>query len=274
MRRRQCTNKMKQPPGTSRKITKVMLWCGVVALSIIGVAAVIARGIHVARTLATDNQNELSALAERNVQQVAAALNIKRGTKLYQQLETTQAFFDGKYATHPLLALLHIVPGGLLLILAPLQFSTRIRTHHIRFHRWSGRVLLIAVAAASLSAFFLGLLQPFGGATESLATVVFGGFFLFAGTRAFISIRRHDVAHHREWMIRMFSIALGVSIIRIVEPVLVSLTGTGPQEWFGPSLWIGWLFALAVAELWIKRTRDRYAPFRNSVSPGIPDAAS
>jgi uncharacterized membrane protein len=234
---------------------------------------VIARGVHVGSTLATDNQNELSAQAERNVQLVADALNFKRGTKLHQQLEITQAFFDGKYATHPLLALLHIVPGGLLLILAPLQFSARIRTRHIRFHRWTGRILLITVGAASLSAFFLGFLQPFGGATESLATVVFGGIFLFAGTRAFICIRRHDVAHHREWMIRMFSIALGVSIIRIVEPVLVFVTRIGPQEWFGPSLWIGWLIALAVAEIWIRHTRNRFVPFRNSVSPGIPGAA-
>lgn len=55
----------------------------------------------------------------------------------------------------------------------------------------------------------------------------------------------------------MFSVALGVSTIRIVEPLLVALTGLGSRKLFGTALWIGWLITLAAAEFWVRWTRGR-----------------
>jgi len=46
------------------------------------------------------------------------------------------------------------------------------------------------------------------------ATTLFATFFLFALCKAFWHIRRREVALHREWMIRAFSIGLAVATIR------------------------------------------------------------
>lgn len=166
--------------------------------------------------------------------------------------------FDGRFAAHPRLTLLHLVPGGLVLVLAPFQFSSRVRRRHLRLHRWSGRVLLASAVILSLSALFFGLLMPYGGPAEAAATALFGGVFLLALGRAFVAIRRREVARHREWMIRAFAIAIGVSTVRFVMPVLdLTLTPAGlrPPALFALSLWIGWAITLGAAELWIRYTR-------------------
>ena len=47
-----------------------------------------------------------------------------------------------------------------------------------------------------------------------------GGLFLAAAARGYIAIRRHQVARHREWMIRLVALALAISTVRILMGVL------------------------------------------------------
>lgn len=255
-------------PRAPRAVRSVALLTGVVALCSIGVAAAIGRAAYTVGALADRRQSPSSAVArrQRSIQQFADIYKIKAGTPEYQDFAANVASFDEKFNTHWLVTLLHVVPGALLLALAPLQFSARIRSRHIRFHRWSGRVLLGAVAVVGLSALYYGLLMPYGGAAESSAVAVFGGFFLFAGARAFLAIRRRDVVHHREWMIRMFAAGAAISTVRIVDVLLFGVARIGILRSFQLSLWIGWLVTLAVAELWIRRTEGR-VPVASSMPP-------
>jgi hypothetical protein len=168
--------------------------------------------------------------------------------------------FDGRFAAHPVLTRVHVGLGGTFLLLAPLQFSARFRARHLRLHRWSGRVLLAAALAGTAPALFFGLWIPFAGWMESLAIATFAALFLFALGRAFMAIRRRQVALHREWMIRAFAVALGISTIRLVglvlDPVLTAagLTAAGV---FLASIWTGWILTVAAAEGWIRYTRPR-----------------
>ena len=47
------------------------------------------------------------------------------------------------FAARPSLTLLHILPAALFIVLMPLQFVSRIRTRHVAWHRWSGRLLIV-----------------------------------------------------------------------------------------------------------------------------------
>jgi hypothetical protein len=80
------------------------------------------------------------------------------------------------------------VPGGLFLLLAPLQFSSRLRSRHVALHRWSGRILLPLLVAGALPGVYFGVVKPFGGPGEAVAIVLFGGMLfisigVFAGGR-------------------------------------------------------------------------------------------
>ena len=127
----------------------------------------------------------------------------------------------------------------------------------MRLHRWSGRVLILAALPVGLSGLLLSGLFPYGGPAAASAPFVAGALFLFALIRAFIAIRRRDVVRHREWMIRMFSIGLGIATIRVISLILLATTRISFQESAGMVFWIGWLSTFAAAELWIRHTRPR-----------------
>jgi uncharacterized membrane protein len=223
------------------------LWVGVVLLVIVGVSAVVGRGVFTA---------DFATRADPVRQQVMAALHREDPLVLKRPAELDR--FDSRFAADPFLALLHILPGGIFLILAPLQFSSWIRSRHIRFHRWSGRVLIVSAFAAALAGLYFGLLMPYGGPGETTAVGFFGGLFLVCLGRAFFAIRRRQVARHREWMIRAFSIAIGISAVRVVAAIFdVAFTPAGlqPAVLFALSLWTGWAITLGAGELWIRYTR-------------------
>jgi hypothetical protein len=223
------------------------LWGGVVLLVIIGVVAAAGRGVFPA---------DFATRAEPVRQRLLAALDQKDPFALRRPEELDR--FDGRFGGDRFLTVVHVLPGGIFLILAPLQFSSRIRTRHIRFHRWSGRILVVTAFVVTLAGLYFGLLMPYGGPGEVTAILLFGGVFVFSVGRAFVAIRRHQVVRHREWMIRAFSIAIGISTVRIVGAVLdivFTPRGLRPPELFALSLWTGWAITLGAGELWIRYTR-------------------
>jgi uncharacterized membrane protein len=167
-------------------------------------------------------------------------------------------YTDSRYAAHPRLALMHVLPGALFLLLAPLQFSRTIRRRNLTLHRWSGRLLLTLGVVLTVPAIYFGILHPFAGRGEAISITLISSFFLYALGRAFAAIRGKDVARHREWMLRGFAAAIGIATVRVVAfpiDLLLSPAGYGPADLFVLAIWVGWLLTLGSAELWIRRTR-------------------
>ena len=82
--------------------------------------------------------------------------------------------------------------------------------------------------------------------------------FLFFLLKAFVHIRRREIAAHREWMVRAFAIGLAIATIRPIVGVFFAtsrVTHLTPQEFFGTAFWIGFTLHLIVAEAWIYHTR-------------------
>ena len=239
-------------PGGTTRLARIGLWGGIALLTAIGVTAATARA-----TFPADLARRVDPLRAR----LLAYLDVADPLAARRPAEVQR--FDGPFAAHPRLTLLHVVPGGLFLALAPLQFSSRLRDRHRQLHRWSGRVLVLAAVLSVLPGLFFGLLMPFGGGTEAIAIAVFGGLFLAAIGRAVVAIRTGQVALHREWMIRAFAIAIGISTVRVAGAVFdLALTplGVNPRDVFVMSVWTGWITTLGAAELWIAYTRPRAAP--------------
>jgi hypothetical protein len=91
-----------------------------------------------------------------------------------------------------------------------------------------------------------------------VAIVLFAIMFLGFLTVAYLAIRRGDVARHREWMIRAFAVALGISTVRVVGLVfdfVFTPAGLRPPVIFVLSIWSGWFITVGAAEVWLWRTR-------------------
>jgi hypothetical protein len=96
-----------------------------------------------------------------------------------------------------------------------------------------------------------------GGVNQAAATILFGSYFLVALSRAFWLIRRREIALHREWMIRAFSIGLAVATIRPIIGIFFAtsrFSGLTAREFFGIAFWIGFVLQLIAAEAWIRVT--------------------
>src|SRR5690349_1773912 len=89
--------------------------------------------------------------------------------------------FDAGFARHPLLTLIHIIPGAGFMILGPLQFLPTIRARYPKFHRRSGRIFLLCGAVIGLTAVIMPfVMTPIGGVNEAAGVLLFALYFLTA----------------------------------------------------------------------------------------------
>src|SRR5690349_1281877 len=152
---------------------------------------------------------------------------------------------DDGFSRHPIITLIHILPGALFMILGPLQFIPGIRGRYRWFHRLSGRIYIIAAYIIGLSALYVPfVVRPIGGLNEAAATTLFAILFLVSLSKAWWYIVHKQVALHREWMIRAFSIGLAVGTIRPIVALFFVFSGLPPQTFFGTAFWIGFTLQL------------------------------
>jgi len=163
--------------------------------------------------------------------------------------------FDSGFGQHPVVTLIHILPGVLFMLLGPLQFMPGIRNRYTNFHRVSGYVFIFSSYLVGISALCLPfVMSPIGGVNEAAASLLYGCFFLIALSLAWRAILLKNLALHRRWMIRAFSIGLGISTVRPIMGLFFAFSGLPPQVFFGTAFWIGFTLHLVVAEVWINLT--------------------
>ena len=155
------------------------------------------------------------------------------------------------------LTLVHILPAALFFLLAPFQFMPSVRQKHLRFHRWSGRVLVVCGLIIGISALIMSYTMNIGGPNETAATTLFAIVFLICLTKAYVHIRRKEVARHREWMIRAFGVGLGVATTRPIVGIFFATRRLTPHEFFGIAFWLGFTTTFLAAEAWVDFTRQR-----------------
>src|SRR5215469_1305421 len=211
---------------TVTKSASRMVWAGVILLGLIGVAA---------------------------VSLLMFAL-LWPGT--FVRNGTPAAGLNTGFAKHTALTLIHILPGGLFLVLVPFQFAGSIRQKHLQLHRWMGRCLVVLGLIIGVSALMMSYKMNIGGPNETAATTLFAILFLICLVKAYIHIRRKEVARHREWMIRMYGVGLGVATTRPIVGMFFAFRRLTPHEFFGIAFWLGFTTTFLVAEYWVDYTRQ------------------
>jgi hypothetical protein len=236
-----------------------VLLSAVLALALIGVTAGLARTFFTA---------DLAGRGEPQRKRLADALDRHDPPTLDRAREVR--LVDSRYAAHPGLARMHVIPGAIIMLLAPFQLSYRIRSRKPRLHHWAGRIILACSAISLIPLGWFGIVTPYAGSGESLVISLAALLYVVALGFGYAAIRRKDVARHREWMLRAVSVILGVALTRPVG-VIVDLTlvpmGYSTAEGLVLTLWIGWIIAIGTAEVWIRRTRGRVASYAAASVP-------
>ena len=133
---------------TKNRLIRI-LWIGIIILALIGIAAALRRILL--------------------LQGVIKSPTYPRGGS-----------FDSGFSRHPALTLLHIIPGIFFMVCGPLQFSTKIRNRHPRFHTWCKWIFIVASAQIGITALVMAFTMAIGGVNETSATALFAFVFLFS----------------------------------------------------------------------------------------------
>jgi len=95
----------------------------------------------------------------------------------------------------------HTLCGLIALLAGQVQFSSRFRQRHLKFHRVLGRIYVISVFIGALSGIALAAGRPGLPGTSMQAAV-----WIVCTTAAFITARNRQTAQHRQWMVRSYAV--------------------------------------------------------------------
>ena len=147
------------------------------------------------------------------------------------------------------LLLFHGVAGSVALLVAPFQFSARLRRRYPQLHRVLGRLY---VAGAFISApLAVPVALRLGPPSLFMAATIQSCGWLLTTAVALYAVRRGDIRQHQEWMIRSYPFAMVFVVARAIlavpavrawgEPGFVSVVwGCIALACFVPSFVINW----------------------------------
>jgi uncharacterized membrane protein len=190
------------------------------------------------------------------------ALGVGLYPLLYLTVDMSQGFLGTKSASelnNPVWRYYfyqHIFLGGLALLTGWTQFSRKLRTRHIRFHRNLGRIYVTACLLSGIAGLYLALFAT-GGLVASLGFAGLALAWLFTTGKAFLAIRRKRISEHQRWMIRSYALTFAAVTLRLWLP-LSGMLQIDFAVAYPVVSWLCWVPNLLVAE-WIVRSMLRAA---------------
>ena len=155
--------------------------------------------------------------------------------------------FKSHFATIPWSARLHIIPGGIALILGAFQFQPWLRKRWITFHRYSGRVYILAVLIGAIGGLLLAWYAPRSPATR-LGFSTLAVIWFYSGLMAYLAVRAGNIKLHQQWMVRCYSLTLAGVTLRLQLGILQGPLGLSFDDSYALVAWFAWVPNLIVAE--------------------------
>ena len=112
----------------------------------------------------------------------------------------------------------HALAGACALLLAPMQFSDRLRKRFTKLHRITGRTYVACtLVLAPLGAYIQYLEEPLGTARSfTVATVIFAAILMIATGMGLVFAVKRNIPQHRQWMTRSYAVALVFFEVRVI----------------------------------------------------------
>ena len=151
----------------------------------------------------------------------------------------------------------HFVPALLFVVILPFQLWPGSRRRYPRLHRMAGRVAAVAGVLFSLTGLMLPFVMPARPFGERAFMTTFSCLFPILLGCGIVAARRHDLAAHRRWMLRVTAGALGPLTQRVILPFFLAAGVDGmPRFWdlFVTSAWFATAVNFVTVEWWMRRS--------------------
>jgi uncharacterized membrane protein len=170
----------------------------------------------------------------------------------------TDGYLAGDVAGN-LFFLAHVLAAAVLTLAGTLQLVPQLRARALTFHRWNGRVFMLAAIGAALGGLYLEWVRGTGmrsptGLPAAYGVTLNAALILAFTILAWRAVRRREIAAHRAWATRLFLVVNGTWFMRVGFRAWIVLTGGafGGQPFFSYWSFAAYLLPLAVYELYVR----------------------
>jgi uncharacterized membrane protein len=148
----------------------------------------------------------------------------------------------------------HITFGGLALLIGWMQFSKKIRARNPDLHRGLGKAYMAAVGLSAVGGYIIAM-SATGGPVSMAGFGLLAIVWLYTDLRGYVAIRRLDIARHRAWMLRNYSLTFAAVTLRIYLPLATAILHFDFIPSYRVISWLCWVPNLFVAEMLARRAR-------------------
>ena len=106
----------------------------------------------------------------------------------------------------------HTLSGVIAPVAGAMQFSSRLRRRHLKFHRALGRIYVVSVFIGAPTGIALAAGRPGMPGTSMQAAA-----WMVCTTAAFIAARNRQIAQHRQWMVRSYAVTFTFVSSRVLN---------------------------------------------------------
>jgi hypothetical protein len=154
----------------------------------------------------------------------------------------------------------HILFATVISIAGALQLIPGVRNRFPAFHRWNGRLFVLAAFTQAITGIYLTVWvrKLLGDTTQHVVSVLGALLIIFCAVMALRFAMQHDFTTHRRWALRLFLVASASWFIRLgfaVTLVLLGPIGFDSTTFSGPlvTFWsiAQYLLPLGVLELYL-----------------------
>lgn len=148
---------------------------------------------------------------------------------------------------------IHIILGGLALLIGWVQFSSKIRIQKPALHKQLGKIYVLSVLASAMASIYLGFFAT-GGVVASAGFICLGIVWFYTTLMAYINIKNKQVAQHQKMMIYSYAACFAAVTLRLWIPLLGIVISNFTTAYIIIA-WLCWVPNLLVANLIIKQKK-------------------
>ena len=159
---------------------------------------------------------------------------------------------------------LHIILGGIALLIGWTQFSVKLRTKKLKLHRQVGKFYVIAAMVSALTSIYIAFYAT-GGIIASLGFMSLGVVWFFTTWKAYTEIRKGHIENHQKMMIYSYAACFSAVTLRIYLPVLVVLFHDFNKAYVIVA-WLCWVPNILVAYILVKQIQRQKVKTSGNIS--------
>ena len=148
---------------------------------------------------------------------------------------------------------IHIILGGIALLLGWSQFSAKLRKRYLHIHRNTGKVYVISALLSAIAGLYIAFYAT-GGIIAKVGFIGLSVVWFYTTLQGYLAIVKGKVGLHQDWMIYSYAACLAAVTLRIWLPWLVFVLGDFIPGYRVVS-WLCWVPNLIVAFLIVRKKR-------------------